>query len=231
MTEASPAPPAQGGFETWARLAAHQLGEGLALVRGAATVLEASDAAVEPDVESAITTLRAGAQRGQRFVDDLLDLVQMSQPPAGDEPVAADLDSGLEAARAELADALHDAGTELRVASELPGAAVDRSEAARLFVHLLRSAMAAGARTVEVSATDDGELTRIEVVDDGAALPDEPAGDEALAVPRGRGPLVGAGISLLICRRIAERRGGGLSIEARDGGTTAATVTVPRPAG
>jgi signal transduction histidine kinase len=222
MTDDAPAHRARGGVEAWAGLAAHQLGGALALVRGAARVLEGSRERLAPDGQDALAALAAGAERAQRFVDDLVDLVRSGDEPQGDTP-STELDRALDAAADELADALRDAGTTLRRAP-LPAAALERTEAERLFVHLLRTAAAAGAREIRIAGSSEGGATHVEVLDDGP-IPGSasPAGSD----PRGRGPLVGAGVSLLVSRNIVERRGGTLAVEQGEGGATAVRLTLP----
>lgn len=220
-------PAGRGALETWAALAAHQLGESLALVRGAATVVGASSGGLSADARDALRAMAAGTDRAQRFVDDLLDVVRAADEPV--VPVAGvELDAALDAAAEELTTHLRQARVRLRRAP-LPGAALERAEAERVFIHLLRSAVAAGARDLHVGgALADGRVT-VEVTDDGTPPP--PGVDllEPFAPPRGRGPLVGAGVSLIVCRRLAERRSGGLELLGRpDGRTTLRLILPPR---
>jgi signal transduction histidine kinase len=51
-----------------------------------------------------------------------------------------------------------------------------------------------------------------------------------LALPRGRGPLVGAGVSLQVCGQIAARHGGSASLITRPDGATLVTLRLPAPA-
>jgi signal transduction histidine kinase len=219
--------PDQGTLEAWAALAAHQLGEALALVRGAATVLGTSPGALGRDGRDALRAMTAGSDRAQRFVDDLLDVVRAADDPV--EPAGdVELELALDAAVEELATALRSSGVALRRAA-LPPAGLERYEAERLFVHLLRSAIAAGAAEVRIRGAMRNGRVSIEVVDDGAAPGSSPL--EPFGAPRGRGPLVGAGVSLVVCRRIAERRGGSVALTPREDGTTMVSVTLPgRPA-
>ena len=223
MTDDAPAHRARGGVEAWAGLAAHQLGGALALVRGAARVLDGSRDRLAPDGQDALAALAAGAERAQRFVDDLVDLVRSGDEPQGATPTT-ELDRALDAAADQLAGALREAGTTLRRAP-LPAASLERAEAERLFVHLLRSAAAAGAREIRVAGSSDAAATHVEVLDDGSVPPS--AASLEGSDPRGRGPLVGAGLSLLVSRNIVERRGGTLQVEPGEGGASAVRLTLP----
>jgi signal transduction histidine kinase len=226
MTAEDPRPgPEKAAFEAYAALAAHQLGEAVALVRGAASVLDGQRDRLGPGADDALRALAAGTERAQRYVDDLLDLVRVTNEPA--EAASADLGAAFAAAQAELELPLRRGGARVtqRDLAATP-APLSRGEAERLFVHLLRSALAAGAHRVHAAAERDGEALVVQIADDGdppraGADPFEPFGR-----PRGRGPLVGAGVSLVVCRRIAERRGGSVSLEAADG-PVVVTIRLP----
>jgi signal transduction histidine kinase len=209
MSSEDPARGAQGGLEAYAALAAHQLGEAVALIRGASAVLEGRRGQLGPGGEDALRALAAGADRGQRFVDDLLDLVRAGGE-AWEEP-ATELDPALDVAVAELELWLHRAGVALQ-RDPLPAAGLGANEAQRLFVHLLRSALAAGAGRIRIGAGVRRDGVVLELLDDGAAPRDGVDPFEPLERPRGRGPLVGAGVGLVVCRRIVERRGGSIDL-------------------
>jgi signal transduction histidine kinase len=226
MTPDDPALHAQGGLEAYAALAAHQLGEAVALIRGAASVLEGSHERLGPGAEDALRAMSAGTERAQRFVDDLLDLARATHEPADAE--RGDLAAALDAARAELEPTLHRSGARV-THRDLDGvlSPLSRDEATRVFVHLLRSALASGAQRVHAAAEREGDGLLLEIADDGAAPrpgldPFEPFGR-----PRGGGPLIGAGVSLPICRTLVERRGGSVTLSATDG---AVVVAIRLPA-
>lgn len=224
MTSDDAGSPPEGSVEDFAALAAHQLGEAIALVRGAAAVLQCQPRGLGPGGEEALRALGAGADRAQRFVDDLLDLVRASAEPEDAE--GAELDAALDVAAAALGPEIARERVELQ-RDPLPRVALDRHEAERLLLHLLRSAMAAGARRVRVAASTEARVVTLRVLDDGASPDPSVPVLAPFARARGRGPLVGAGVSLPICRRIAERRGGGIALEVRDDATTLVTVTLP----
>jgi signal transduction histidine kinase len=218
----------RGTLESWAALVAHQLGEGVALVRGASTILRHSQENLGPDGRDAVRAMLAGTDRAQRFVDDLLDVVRAADEPVPPRADAA-LDEAVELAVEELDPFLVQSGVAVRSAA-LPAVSLERFEAERLLLHLVRSAVAAGAKEIRISAAVADGWVSLEVVDDGAAPLSGSSPLEPFGTPRGRGPLVGAGVSLVVSRRIAERRGGALTLAAGDDGTTAVTVTLPRGA-
>jgi signal transduction histidine kinase len=214
---------AQGSVEAFAALAAHQLGEAIALVRGAVSVLGGERARLGPAGDEALRALGAGSERAQRFVDDLLDLVRASGETVDGSRTR--LEGALDAAVADLERPLAQVRLER---DELPWAPLERLDAERLFVHLLRAAMAAGARhiAIRVGAPEDGEL-RLDIVDDGAAPADGASPFEPFAPPRGRGALVGAGVSLRVCRALVERAGGSIELGVRDDGRVAVVIRLP----
>ena len=213
---------AEAVLDAYAAQAGHQLGEAVALLRGYLVVLE-QRVERDPELDDAVRGLSAGTERAQRFVDDLLDLAAAGRAEPAAELVS--LDEALETARRRLAGELQDAGTEVRAGS-LPVVRADRELVARLLAHLLRVALAAGARSVEVEAAEESGGVRVAVRDDGT-----PAGDEDPFAPfaraRGRGPLVGAGVGLTVSRRLVGLHGGTITLGQEPDGTTLVTFTLP----
>jgi signal transduction histidine kinase len=225
MTPEEPAPAPQEGLEAFAALAAHQLGEAIALMRGAAAVLELQHGTMGSGGQDALRALNAGGDRAQRYVDDLLDVARAATDPEGPAP-SAQLDSAFDGAAAELETFLSRVPVHVQ-REPLPRAGLEPREAQRLFVHLLRSALAAGATRLGVTGhkVDDGVV--VEVFDNGTPAEEGTRPFEPFAPPRGRGVLVGAGVSLSVCRRIVERRGGHIAMQVRADGATIVTVALP----
>jgi signal transduction histidine kinase len=222
MSRAAPAHNgAEADLDAYAAQAAHQLGEAVALLRGYLVVLEQRGER-DPELGDALRGLAAGTERAQRFVDDLLDLAAAGRTEPAAERVA--LEEALDTAQRRLAKELQDAAAEVRAGS-LPVVRADRELVARLLVHLLRVALAAGARNVEVEGFDDEGFVRVEVRDDGTPAAGDPFAPFARA--RGRGPLVGAGVGLTVSRRLVESHGGTIALAQDDDGTTLVTFTLP----
>jgi len=210
-------------LEAYAAFAAHQLGEALALVRGGAGVLsDRRDRLPASDVD-ALGALEAGIVRSQRFVDDLLDYVAAGRPG---ESAAVALDGVVDAACSALDRELARRRPTV-VRHPLPAVVITPDGARRIVVHLLRGALAAGAGHIEISGGRVGPSARLCVTDDGTAPEDVGAAVALFGHARGRGPLVGAGLSLLIARRSAEAVGGTLALHAEPGQDTTITVTLP----
>lgn len=226
MTPQEPAPAPQDGLEAFAALAAHQLGEAIALMRGAAAVLESQHGTLGSGGQDALRALNAGGERAQRYVDDLLDVARAAPDPEGPAPLAQ-LDSAFDGAAAELESFLSRVPVHVQ-REPLPRAALEPREAQRLFAHLLRSALAAGATRLGVTGHEADGGVVVEVFDNGTPTdidPHQPTRPfEPFAQPRGRGVLVGAGVSLSVCRRIVERRGGHIAMQVRADGATIVTV-------
>ena len=222
MSQAAPAyNGAEADLDAYAAQAAHQLGEAVALLRGYLVVLEQRGER-DPELDDALRGLSAGTERAQRFVDDLLDLAAAGRTEPAAELVA--LDEALDTARRRLARELQDAAAEVRAGS-LPVVRADRELVARLLVHLLRVALAAGARNIDVAGAQDDGVVRVEVRDDGTPAAGDPFAPFARA--RGRGPLVGAGFGLTVSRRLVELHGGAIALGQDADGTTLVSFTLP----
>jgi two-component system sensor kinase FixL len=221
------APPYRGAeadLDAYAAQAAHQLGEAVALLRGYLVVLEQRGER-DPELGDALRGLSAGTERAQRFVDDLLDLAAAGRTEPVAELVA--LDEALGAAQRRLAGELRAAAAEVH-AGALPVVRADRELVSRLLAHLLRVALAAGARNVDVRGTEVGGAVRVQVRDDGTPASGNPFAPFARA--RGRGPLVGAGVGLTVSRRLVELHGGNIELAQDHDGTTLVTFTLPADA-
>jgi signal transduction histidine kinase len=221
-TSRSHPPTAEADLDAYAAQAAHQLGEAVALLRGYLVVLEQRGER-DPELDDALRGLGAGTERAQRFVDDLLDLAAAGRNEPARERVP--LDEPLAVARERLATELDAAATAV-TAGPLPVVRGDRELLARLLVQLLRVALSAGARAVEVDGrADEDGMVRVELRDDGTPTTGDPFAPFARA--RGRGPLVGAGVGLTVSRRIVERHGGAIALDQDAQGATRVTFTLP----
>jgi signal transduction histidine kinase len=217
-------------LDAFAARAAHVLGTGLSITGGYATLLRERFAdPLGADGDAALDGLEGGLDRMRLFVDDLLELTGLDAAPLRRAPVAAA--AAARAAAGALAGPLTDADIAVEL-GDLPELVADPALIERLFHHLLRGALAAigdGPGRVEISGVRRPAGVRIEVEDSGPALDPAAAAElfQPFATPRGTGPATGAGLSMPIARRIAERHGG--SVWAHTGRREGCMIVVLLP--
>lgn len=224
--DALPAP----DLDAFAAQAAHQVGEGLSLVAGYSALLaERHGAALGHEGRETLAAMQTGVERLRIFTGDLLDLSAAGRRELEPQPVAAN--EALAGACLELGPYIERADVRLDIGA-LPTVTVDRVALERVCVHMLRSALAAigrGPGRIAVEGDASGGQATVNVRDDGDSLAAEDAGAlfEPFARARGRGPLVGAGVSMAICRRLLERQGG--TVRAAPGRDAGATLSFTLP--
>jgi signal transduction histidine kinase len=217
-------------LDAFAARAAHALGTGISITGGYATLLrDRHGPSLDADGLAVLGGLDGGLDRLRLFVADLLEVSALDAvglhrerlPVAGPARAAAD----------GLAAALADAGTDVEV-GPLPDVLADATLLERLFHHLMRTSLAAigdGPGRIGISGVRRAAGARIEVTDDGPPLDHTAAAAlfEPFTTPRGVGPGTGAGVSMAIARRIAERHGG--SVWAHTGRRDGCTIVVLLP--
>jgi signal transduction histidine kinase len=225
--------PEERRLDAYAASAAHSLGTGVSIASGYATLLrERYGESLGDDGLAVLAGLEGGLARARLFMDDLLHLAALEAMPLERAPIA--LDAVAAAAVEGVAGLLPEGGVTVDV-GPLPALAGDGAMLQRLFQHLLRGAIAAiapGPGRIAISGTRDGERVRIEVSDTGPALDPVIAARlfETFAPPRGSGAATGAGVSMAMARRIAERHGGSMRARARGDGCTIVTLLPADPA-
>jgi two-component system, chemotaxis family, sensor kinase Cph1 len=218
-------------LDAFAARAADELGAGVGVAGDSAILLRERHA--EPlgtDGAAALDALEDGLDRLRLFVGDLHELTAVHTAPLARAPLRA-----VVAARAA-ADALagHVAAAQVDVEiGPMPDLVADGGLLERLFHHLMRGALAAigdGPGRIALSGVRRSAGARLEVSDTGPPLDHATARDlfAPFAAPRGGGPAAGAGVSMTIARRIAERHGG--SIWAHTGRREGCTIVVLLPA-
>jgi signal transduction histidine kinase len=215
------------------RFAAHQLGEGVRIVTGWAEALEEEYGRdLTGTGRHALDAIVSGGRRLEQFVDDLLQLAAFAHDDAEETRREVVLDDVLAAAVTELMDDWHSTGARLRGGVKPHVVIGNRRSLELLFQHLLRGALAArtGAPVITVGSAEEDRWIRVDVQDNGIAVTAEEAHDAffPLAPPRGRGPLLGAGVGPLISRRVVERHGGRIWAEPGEGAGMVIHFTLPR---
>jgi nitrogen fixation/metabolism regulation signal transduction histidine kinase len=205
-----------------ARRLAHEIKNPLTAMRYALHRIERRvDRVPEADREA----VRQSVEAILREVQDLAFMTeQFSQYARAPEPMLERLELD-EVVRS--AAALQEPET-LAVRAEPVAVRGDRVLVSRAVQNLLvnaREASPAGA-VVEVTLRPEGDRAVIEVLDRGAGLPAVPA--ERLFDPYVSTKNRGSGLGLALVRDVAERHGGGVALENREGGGARARLWLPR---
>lgn len=191
---------------------AHEVGNPVSALIGYAALMR-SRLAHGKDVAEYAERVEREATRIDRILRDLLDLARPRDLQLG--PV--DLARCAAQARSLIEPQPVWTGVALRteVSPSLPAALGDEHYVVQVLVNLLANAARAGARTVTLTAREDGEGLSVDVADDGPGI--EPSAMPRLFEPffTTAAPGQGTGLGLALCHATMERLGG--SISARNG--------------
>ncbi len=210
-------------LDRFAAVAAHDLADPLRTISGFAELLERGDLpAAEREY---VTHIRDSSMRLTRMLQGLLTYARAGQSADASEPV--DLVSATEDVLADLAGPILDRGAQVAVALPTGATVLAAATDVRTVLQNLVSNAVKFADPQAPVVRIDAELTgdgawRVGVADNGAGVAAE---DEARifgAFERGHSESgrAGYGLGLAICRRLAQRHGGdvGLDATAGDGG-------------
>lgn len=212
-------------LERLTAVVAHDLREPLRKLGSLSGLLTSPDADAERTLATA-ARIEEAASRAWSLSDDLATYIDWSTRPLVHETV--DLGAVVAEVVASFEAVLSAADGEVTV-GELPLFEGDRSQLRRLFTELIENALRfrAGPPRIRVRADRPpaGETMTITVQDNGIGAPTDQL-DRAFEAFRSFAPLQraadlpgGNGIGLAICRRIVERHGGAIELEAADDGT------------
>jgi signal transduction histidine kinase len=223
---------ANAELERFTFVASHDLQEPVRAVVSFTQLLERRlETLQQRDAEAAefLGYLRAAAQRMQAQVAGLQDYARAGQ---GNSLTPLRLDDALADARMLLDPVLASVGATVK-AGPLPQVLGDRGQLAQLFRHLLDNAIKYrrldSLLVVTIDAQPQGAHWRVTVRDNGIGIDPAYAATvfELFRRLHGPGQFPGAGIGLTICRRIVERHGGVITIDASQTGGTAVVFTLP----
>jgi signal transduction histidine kinase len=189
---------------------------------------------VEPPDEDALRTMLRQAERLSRLVAQLLDLSRLE---AGTIP--------LQREHVDVRDILEDAAAESRVHAPAVPVAVradgellehaDPERVHQVVANLLENAarFSPADGCVCVAAAVDGDVVRIEVLDDGPGIPDTDAErvfERFYRADEARSATGGAGLGLAIARWIVDLHGGDIRATRREPHGGRVVFTLPRSA-
>jgi two-component system CheB/CheR fusion protein len=203
-----------------AAVVAHEVRNPLAGLRGSLEILRPrfGTSSRERDV------IQAMIERIDTLNAKVNDILRFARPQA---PVLQPLDLApvIGDAVASATAAAGRNGLYIGVTSASPVVRADPEMLRAALLNLLLNACQAGASRVDITASSDGDVCRIEVVDNGSGIPDDVAGRvfEAFHTTK----KTGTGLGLPIVKRLMDLQHGAIRLKPRDGGGTVAEITVP----
>lgn len=211
----------------------HELRTPLGFIKGYVTTLLREDAEWEPEKQDEfLEIIDEEADRLRELIDNLLDssrlesgILSMTLESTNLAPLIRDAVQRVHAVNKELV-------VSIRLADDLPIVKVDSTRIAQVLDNLLSNANKyAGDSKVEVSASREGEMVRIEVRDWGEGIEAQhlPLLFERFYRVPGRSRKVrGTGLGLYICRKIIEAHGGDIGVMSELGKGTCFYFTLPK---
>jgi PAS domain S-box-containing protein len=208
-------------LETFAYSVAHDFRAPLRAMDGySALLLEEQSARLDDEGREHLARIRASSNRMGKLIDDLLRLAELGQREVRRESV--DLTAAAGAVAAELRAAHPRRDVQLRIPGGLTAHA-DRSLATALLRELLDNAWKFSARRpaarIELGMLAQDGVRQYFVSDDGTGFDMQYAHKIFTPFARLHGPeeFPGTGIGLALAKRIVERHGGRLWVQAREG--------------
>jgi PAS domain S-box-containing protein len=215
-------------LEKFGAIVAHDLSEPLRVMAGFAQLVQKRyGAELDSGGSELLDAIKAGSDRMQRLIDDLLAYARVGRETAR-EPVACD--ELVEEALASLAERRQETGAMVTVDS-LPTVDGAPSALGQLFQNLIGNALkfvGDAPPDVHVSAEREEGEWRFSVRDNGLGI--DPQHTERIFEPfqrlHPRDAFPGTGIGLAICRRVVEVHGGRIWVEAAPGGGSTFSFTI-----
>lgn len=218
-------------LEQFAYVASHDLQEPLRMVSNFTQLLARRyEGKLDADADEFIRFAVQGAKTMQTMIRDLLAYARLDAAAPVAEPVP--LDAALDGALLNLSVALEEARPTLR-RGPLPEVPGDLVQFTQLFQNLLGNALkfrrADRPLEIEVGAGREGDHWRVWVKDNGIGLDPKHADRIFQLFQRlhGRNAYPGTGIGLTFCKRIVERHGGRITVDAAPGEGARFVFTLP----
>jgi two-component system sensor histidine kinase KdpD len=216
----------------------HDLRTPLVSIIGSVTTLQEYDATLTPGFRGELmTTIHEEAERLNRFVQNLLDMIRLGYGGVGLRTDWIDLHEIIGRARQKAARQLEGHDVVIDMAEDVPLLQADGVLIEQVFANLLDNAAkySPAAAPVNVTARRDGEVAEIKVTDQGPGIPPEHRDavfDMFFRVRAGDRQPAGTGLGLAICRGFVEAHGGTIRAEpGPDGVGASIVVRLPLAAG
>lgn len=214
----------------FASIAAHDMREPLRSIKGyAEMLLERGELFPDESDGKRLRQIHQEAVRLQNLVADLLSYAQVDaqEEDLAPTPLAAPLAAALET----LYVAISETGASI-VHDELPTVRGDHNQLTVLFQNLIENAIKYRGEVpprISITATKDGPCWRVGVHDNGQGIPQQQR-EKVFEIfkrlhPRSHSP--GTGLGLAICKKIVDRHGGRIWVEASADGGSSFFFTLP----
>jgi signal transduction histidine kinase len=217
-------------LQQFAYVASHDLQEPLRMVASFTQLLaKRYNDKLGDDAREFIHYAVDGATRLQTLIGDLLNYSRVGTHAKPLQPTQCD--AALDRVLASLKLAIQDSGTTI-TRDPLPTVMADEVQLCQLFQNLLTNAMRFRSERparVHIFAKREGRSWRISVRDNGIGIAQEHTDRIWVIFQRlhTKTEYPGTGIGLAICKKIAERHGGTIAIEASPGGGSTFYFTIP----
>ncbi|HVI06717.1 MAG TPA: ATP-binding protein [Candidatus Binatia bacterium] len=217
-------------LEQFAYVASHDLQEPLRMVAAYTQLLgERYRGKLDANADKFIGYASEGAQRMQVLIQDLLAFSRVGRK----EMVGAEVDCNgvIKDVMVVLSTAIAESGVTISC-DDLPTIWSDRTQISQVFQNLIGNAIKFRGKEkprISVAAGKDGEVWRFSVSDNGIGIPREHTENIFAVFHRlhTRSEYPGNGIGLSICKKIIERQGGRIWVEAVPGGGSNFQFTIP----
>jgi light-regulated signal transduction histidine kinase (bacteriophytochrome) len=218
-------------LEQFASVASHDLSEPLRKVQMFSRQLHDSEA--EHLSAAGHDYLRRMGDAAERMESLIRDLLEFSRVTTRGHPFAlVDLEQVFREVESDLEGTLDSTGGRIEIGG-LPTVEADPLQMRQLAQNLLANALKFGREgippVVTVTGEFEGRHAIVTVSDNGIGF-DPQYSDRIFQVferLHGRSSYAGTGIGLALCRKIAERHGGGIEADGRPGAGATFTVTLP----
>ncbi len=217
-------------LERFAYIASHDLQEPLRMVASYTQLLARRyRGKLDADADEFIGYAVNGATRMQQLIRDLLEYSRVGT--RGSAFAAVDCDEIIAGVIDDLAAAIGETGATV-VAGELPTVHADRSQLRQLFQNLIENALKYRSELtpmVRIAANREGNLWHFTVRDNGIGIAPDYAERIFVIFQRlhTQAEYPGTGIGLAVCKRIVERHGGRIWVEAQVGHGSIFHFTLP----
>ena len=210
----------------------HDLRTPLVSITGALSSLEQENQQLDRSAErSLIRTAREEADRLNRLVGNLLEMTRLEAGALKVKRDACDVEDLIGTAIGQTEDRLAGRNVQVDVPAGIPMISADFVLIVHVLNNLLDNAIkySPPGSPLDVRARRNGNQVEVTVLDRGISIPKddlERVFDKFYRVQRPE-QVTGTGLGLAICKGIIEAHGGRIWAEARAGGGTSVTITLP----